>query len=73
MVSNHIIADLGCETFVEYLAGLDLFLSACHSVEYLNFAIVWGDISTKEMSTQGNLLAGKDTNLHLFQWQINPK
>ena len=46
--------------------GLDIFLSLCHTVEYLNFAIVRGDISTKEMSTEGNLLAGEDTNLHLF-------
>ena len=45
---------------------LDTFLYLCHTVEYLNFAIVRGDISTKEMSTQGNLLAGEDTNLYLF-------
>ena len=41
------------------LFGLVVFLSACHAEEYLNSAIVCGDISTKEMSIQGNLLAVK--------------
>ena len=50
-----------------HLAG---FLSACHAVEYLNFAIVCGDISTMEMSTQGNLLPPENTNFNLSCYDI---
>ena len=46
------------------------FLSACHVVEYLNFAIVRGDISTMEMSTQGNLLPPENTNFNLSCYDI---
>ena len=46
------------------------FLSACHVVEYLNFAIVCGDISTMEMSTQGNLLPPENTNFNLSCYDI---